>query len=97
MKIVFKINGISYEGQYKFSCNYLSNNNPPPLLIVNSSDFPIHTILNKFIRETANLTGTKFMCREGGCGSCIVTIKEVHPVTKKPIFHSIPSIAREIK
>ncbi|EDW38594.1 GL11937 [Drosophila persimilis] len=42
---------------------------------------PADISLNTFIRENAGLTGTKFMCQEGGCGVCVCTLTGIHPET----------------
>lgn len=31
------------------------------------------TTLNEYLRKNLHLTGTKYMCMEGGCGACIVS------------------------
>lgn len=41
------------------------------------------TSLNTYLRTNKQLLGTKFMCLEGGCGVCVVTLRRPHPVTKQ--------------
>lgn len=53
-------------------------------IIVNPETFPSEMSLNTFVRENLGLTGTKFMCLEGGCGCCIVNIVGHNPGTKEP-------------
>lgn len=50
------------------------------------------TVLADYIRNTANLKGTKVLCREGGCGVCIVTVKTIDPGTGSQVIKSINSV-----
>ncbi|XP_053674610.1 uncharacterized protein LOC128724914 [Anopheles nili] len=58
---------------------------------VKAEDVPLDTSLNSYIRNYAYLSGTKFMCLEGGCGTCIVNVCGVHPVTKETRSWSVNS------
>ena len=41
----------------------------------------VGTSLNSWLRSCVELTGTKAMCKEGGCGSCVVMLTRSDPVT----------------
>ncbi|CAL8069378.1 unnamed protein product [Orchesella dallaii] len=56
----------------------------------NSSISP-NTALVDYIRDVADLKGTKVMCREGGCGACTVTAKVVDPHSGSIIHKSVNS------
>ena len=45
------------------------------ILIVKSGDVRPTLSLGRFIRDYANLKGTKLSCRQAGCGVCVVTAK----------------------
>ncbi|XP_061376829.1 uncharacterized protein LOC116770815 [Danaus plexippus] len=47
--------------------------------------------LNEYIRNVADLRGTKTMCQEGGCGACIVAVKAALPPTHEVKIFSVNS------
>lgn len=48
---------------------------------VQPADYAADITLNAFLRDHLHLTATKYMCLEGGCGSCICLIRRRHPIT----------------
>lgn len=64
------------------------------ILLVSPSIVPIDTTLNTFIRSYARLTGTKFMCLEGGCGACIVNITGLKTALNEPRSIAVNSVTR---
>uniref|UniRef100_A0A8C5QBI9 xanthine dehydrogenase n=1 Tax=Leptobrachium leishanense TaxID=445787 RepID=A0A8C5QBI9_9ANUR len=44
-----------------------------------------------YLRKKLHLTGSKYACGEGGCGSCTVMISTIHPVSRKIIHFSANS------
>jgi len=66
------------------------------LFSANPTFVPMNTTLNSFIRNNAKLSGTKFMCLEGGCGACIVTLCGIHPVTKEKYSRAVNSCLQNV-
>lgn len=62
-------------------------NNGDICFTVNNTQYSISDVnpkmsLNNWLRSEVCMTGTKWMCNEGGCGSCMVLIQ--YP-SQKPI------------
>ncbi|KAJ3622741.1 hypothetical protein MTP99_019023 [Tenebrio molitor] len=59
--------------------------------VVKTEDVDPDTTLNVYLRNNLHMTGTKAMCREGGCGACIVVLQNKDPFTEKEIFLAVNS------
>lgn len=55
------------------------------------------TSLLQYIRDVARLRGTKFMCREGGCGACVVNLTFTDPFTTIDKSISVNSVSNKYK
>ncbi|KAG6455915.1 hypothetical protein O3G_MSEX009463 [Manduca sexta] len=64
--------------------------NGEPFCLSGAEVSPV-TSLNDFLRYTVQLHGTKAMCHEGGCGACVVSVTQTHPVTKEKCEFSVNS------
>ncbi|XP_026467610.1 indole-3-acetaldehyde oxidase-like [Ctenocephalides felis] len=51
----------------------------------------LDTSLNTFLVNHVHLKDTKTMCREGGCGACIVSVKRKHPVSNEIVTMAVNS------
>jgi aerobic-type carbon monoxide dehydrogenase small subunit (CoxS/CutS family) len=49
-----------------------------------------------FIRDSVHLKGTKTMCREGGCGACVVSVKTKDPLRGTEHVKSITSVCHRL-
>lgn len=50
------------------------------------------TSLNDYIRNHLNKRGTKYMCKEGGCGACIVAVTVADPHHRMFSVNSVSSV-----
>ncbi|XP_034664113.1 xanthine dehydrogenase/oxidase [Drosophila subobscura] len=50
---------------------------------VQAADYAPDITLNAFLRQHLHLTATKYMCLEGGCGSCVCVIRRRQPATSE--------------
>lgn len=63
------------------------------LLLSVPPDINPSTTLNAYIRDYALAKGTKYMCQEGGCGACIVTVKRINSATQKQETFGVNSVS----
>ncbi len=61
------------------------------ILPVTGSDLTM--VLNEFLRSRAGLTATKYMCYQGGCGTCIVTATYLDPSLQKNKTIAVHSVS----
>lgn len=52
--------------------------------------------LNDWLRSQPGLAGTKKMCGEGGCGSCVVAVSLQSPITQQETTFAINSVRKTV-
>ncbi|KAF2895406.1 hypothetical protein ILUMI_10770 [Ignelater luminosus] len=60
-------------------------------ILVKHTNVTATTTLLQYLRRYAHLKGTKYMCLEGGCGACIVSVTTKHPITKRTVTFAVNS------
>lgn len=60
-----------------------------------TSSIARETSLNAYLRYTLALPGTKSMCREGGCGACIVTVRARRQTSHAVESFSVNSVSKQ--
>lgn len=55
------------------------------------------TSLNTYLRNVLNLRDTKVMCREGGCGACVVSATFYDPIANKKKTVAVNSVSKTCK
>jgi xanthine dehydrogenase/oxidase len=48
--------------------------------------------LSEWLKEQAGLKGTKFMCREGGCGACVVALTRNDVLLQRQVTLAVNSV-----
>ncbi|XP_035713400.1 xanthine dehydrogenase/oxidase isoform X1 [Folsomia candida] len=71
--------------------DFFLNGKPHHVNLNHDSNITAESRLVDFIRDQAGLKGTKFMCREGGCGACVVTVKSKDPLTGADFIRAVNS------
>lgn len=61
--------------------------------LVKAVDISPSTSLNSYIRNTLQLTGTKGMCYEGGCGACLVVLQKQDTITQQNVTKLVNSVS----
>lgn len=57
------------------------------------NDYDPATSLNEYLRALRISMGTKYMCREGGCGTCVVDAKLFNVQTQSYVNYAINSVS----
>ncbi|XP_061183006.1 uncharacterized protein LOC133191267 [Saccostrea echinata] len=55
------------------------------------SEYHGATSLCTFLRESRISMGTKYMCKEGGCGVCLVQVELLEPMSREPKSYAVTS------
>ena len=83
---------------FLFARSFLSNRNENLVtnkilrILTVGNEYPPWTPLVDYLRKERISTGTKAMCREGGCGICVVEAKLYEPLSDSMKSYPINSV-----